>query len=93
MAVRQQRRDPSPTPRVAFPYVRRTPPPTARMPTAEEQQILQWIADGLPTKEIAVHLWLRPHSVDKKINKLIQRLGARSRSHAVGMGFRLGLLK
>lgn len=93
MAVRQRPRDLGTGSRVAFPYVRRTPPAMAALPTEEERQILQWIADGLPSKEMAVHLWIRPHSVDRKVNKLLQRLGARSRSHAVGMGFRLGLLK
>lgn len=62
------------------------------LPTAREIEILELLAEGLENDEIARRLFLSPDTVKSHIRRLTQKLGARSRTHAVAIALRRGLL-
>jgi DNA-binding CsgD family transcriptional regulator len=51
--------------------------------TARELEILQWIARGRTTREIAAVLVVSPHTVRKHVEHILEKLGVRTRSEAV----------
>jgi DNA-binding CsgD family transcriptional regulator len=57
-------------------------------PTARESEVLQLVADGLVNREIGVRLFLSEETVKSHIRHLLAKLQARSRAHAVAVGFR-----
>ena len=61
-------------------------------PTGRELQVLELAAEGLSNREIGQRLVLAENTVKCVIKKLLARLGAASRAHAVAIGFRRGLL-
>ena len=61
-------------------------------PTAREIEVLQLISDGLVNREIGVRLFLSEETVKSHVRHLLAKLQARSRAHAVAVGFRRGLL-
>jgi DNA-binding NarL/FixJ family response regulator len=61
-------------------------------PTARENQVLQLISDGLVNREIGEHLHLSEETVKSHVRHLLAKLQARSRAHAVAIGFRRGLI-
>jgi DNA-binding CsgD family transcriptional regulator len=71
-------------------------PPAAREvgqdPTAREIEVLQLVADGLVNREIGEHLFLSEETVKSHVRHLLAKLQARSRAHAVAVGFRRGLI-
>ena len=73
-----------------------TPPPALREleqePTAREIEVLQLVADGLVNREIGQHLFLSEETVKSHVRHLLAKLQARSRAHAVAVGFRRGLI-
>lgn len=60
--------------------------------TAREQQVLQWMAQGLSTKEIARHLHISPETVKDHLVRLYEKLEARNRVEALERARSLGLL-
>ena len=71
-------------------------PPLRRLeqePTPREREVLQLIADGLVNREIGVHLHLSEETVKSHVRHLLAKLQARSRAHAVAIGFRRGLVE
>ena len=62
-------------------------------PTARETQVLQLIADGLVNREIGEHLFLSEETVKSHVRHLLAKLQARSRAHAVAIGFRRTLVQ
>ena len=48
--------------------------------TAREAEVLRLVADGLPNKEIAARLHLSPRTVEKHVESLLRKTGARSRT-------------
>jgi DNA-binding NarL/FixJ family response regulator len=42
--------------------------------------VLRLVADGLPNKEIAARLRLSPRTVEKHVESLLRKTGARSRT-------------
>ena len=62
-------------------------------PTARETQVLQLISDGLVNREIGTHLHLSEETVKSHVRHLLAKLQARSRAHAVAVGFRRGLIE
>ena len=60
--------------------------------TSRELEVLQLVADGLENREIAARLYLSVETVKTHIRHVFSALGARSRAHAVAIGFRTGLL-
>ena len=67
-------------------------PELEQEPTAREVEVLQLISDGLVNREIGVRLFLSEETVKSHVRHLLAKLQARSRAHAVAVGFRRGLL-
>jgi DNA-binding NarL/FixJ family response regulator len=67
-------------------------PELAQEPTAREIEVLQLISDGLVNREIGVRLFLSEETVKSHVRHLLAKLQARSRAHAVAVGFRRGLI-
>jgi len=60
--------------------------------TKRETEILQLVADGLVTPEIAKKLTIAPETVKTHMHHILAKLEARSRAHAVTIGFRRRLI-
>jgi DNA-binding NarL/FixJ family response regulator len=60
--------------------------------TARELEILTMMAEGLSNRVIAQRLDISPHTVKFHIASILDKLNARSRTDAVTIGMRLGLL-
>ena len=69
-------------------------PPTGPAPalTAREMQALQLLAEGLPNKTIAGRLGISENTVKFHINAIMGKLGAQSRTEAVALAVRAGLI-
>jgi DNA-binding CsgD family transcriptional regulator len=63
-----------------------------RTPSARELQVLALIAEGMTDSEIGGRLFVAPNTVKSHVKNLLAKLGARSRAHAVAVGFRRGLI-
>jgi DNA-binding NarL/FixJ family response regulator len=61
-------------------------------PTAREVEVLQLISDGLVNREIGQRLFLSEETVKSHVRHLLAKLQARSRAHAVAVGFRRGII-
>jgi DNA-binding NarL/FixJ family response regulator len=61
-------------------------------PTMREIEVLQLISDGLVNREIGQRLYLSEETVKSHVRHLLAKLQARSRAHAVAVGFRRGLI-
>jgi DNA-binding NarL/FixJ family response regulator len=61
-------------------------------PTMREIEVLQLVADGLVNREIGTRLFLSEETVKSHVRHLLAKLQARSRAHAVAVGFRRGLI-
>jgi DNA-binding NarL/FixJ family response regulator len=79
--------------------LRRAPGPPAEEPaglveelTAREQEVLQLLAEGLPNKAIARRMGISEHTVKFHVNAILGKLGAQSRTEAVVLATRLGLV-
>jgi DNA-binding NarL/FixJ family response regulator len=57
-----------------------------------EQQVLALVADGLPTREVAVELHYSERTVKKVLGDVVVKLGARSRSQAIAHAVREGII-
>jgi DNA-binding CsgD family transcriptional regulator len=60
--------------------------------TPRELEILTLIARGHSNAEIARDLWITEATVKTHVRRLLERIGARTRAHAVALGFCHGLL-
>lgn len=67
-------------------------PAEARGLSPREIQVLQLVADGLRSKEIAKRLTIAEETVRTHVTNILARLGARNRAHAVALGYRCSLL-
>lgn len=61
-------------------------------PTAREIEVLQLISEGLVNREIGHRLFLSEETVKSHVRHLLAKLQARSRAHAVAVGFRRNLI-
>jgi len=61
-------------------------------PTPREIEVLQLVCDGLANREIGDRLFLSEETVKSHVRHLLAKLAARSRAHAVAVGFRRGLI-
>jgi DNA-binding NarL/FixJ family response regulator len=68
------------------------PPEPEHTPTPREIEVLQLVSEGLVNREIGDRLYLSEETVKSHIRHLLAKLQARSRAHAVAVGFRRGLL-
>jgi len=61
--------------------------------TEREHQVLALLADGLTPAEVAQDLIISRSTVGTHIEHIYEKLGARTRAHAVGIAFRSGVLQ
>ena len=61
-------------------------------PTMREVEVLQLICDGLVNREIGQRLFLSEGTVKSHVRHILAKLQARSRAHAVAVGFRRGII-
>lgn len=61
--------------------------------TPREREALQWAAEGKSEWEIGERMGISEHGVDKHMRTAREKLGTRSRVHAVAEAIRLGLIK
>jgi two-component system, NarL family, response regulator YdfI len=60
--------------------------------TPRELEVLRLLAEGLPNKEIATTLAISEHTVKFHLSSIFGKLGATSRTEAVAIGIRRGLV-
>jgi len=60
--------------------------------TPREVEVLRLLADGLGNKEVALRLGISDHTVKFHISSILAKLGAGSRTEAVTLGIRRGLI-
>jgi two-component system, NarL family, response regulator YdfI len=60
--------------------------------TSREVEVLQLLASGLGNKEIAVRLEISEHTAKFHVASILGKLGAGSRTEAVTIGIRLGVI-
>jgi two-component system, NarL family, response regulator YdfI len=60
--------------------------------TRREREVLQMLAGGLANKEIAARLNISDHTVKFHVASVLGKLGAASRTEAVALGIRRGLI-
>lgn len=60
--------------------------------TPRMHQVLNHLRDGLSNQEIADRLHVDVETIRTIVRRLLQRLDARNRAHAVALGYELGLL-
>jgi two-component system response regulator DegU len=58
-----------------------------------EVQILQHIASGSSTKEVARDLEISAHTVKTHLERIFDKLGANDRAQAVAIALRMGLVQ
>lgn len=69
--------------------------PLAELPeplTRREREVLQMLASGLGNKQIAARLSISDHTVKFHVASILGKLGASSRTEAVSLGIRHGLV-
>jgi DNA-binding NarL/FixJ family response regulator len=67
-------------------------PEPEQAPSAREIEVLQLVSDGLVNREIGNRLFLSEETVKSHVRHILAKLQARSRAHAVAVGFRRGLI-
>jgi DNA-binding NarL/FixJ family response regulator len=60
--------------------------------TSREQEVLELMSQGLPNKQIARALQISEHTVKFHISAVFAKLGAASRTEAIGLAVRQGLI-
>jgi two-component system, NarL family, nitrate/nitrite response regulator NarL len=68
-----------------------TSPPASDL-TARELEILRLLADGLTTRDIARHLFISGKTVGTHIEHILRKLRVHSRTEAVALAYRDGLV-
>lgn len=68
------------------------PEETERALSVQEGVVLGYIAEGLTTKEIALHLNVSTRTIETYLSRLFQKLGASTRTQAVAIARRTNLL-
>jgi len=79
----------------AFPSGAPASQPLAELPeplTRREREVLQMLAAGLANKEIAARLNISDHTAKFHVASILGKLGAASRTEAVALGIRRGLV-
>ena len=61
--------------------------------TAREQEVLQHLSQGLANKEIAAKMHISDHTVKFHVNAILTKLGVTSRTEAVKVATRRGLVR
>ena len=66
--------------------------PIVREPTPREIEVLQLVADGFGSGQIARRLWVSEETVKTHVANVLDKLGAVTRAHAVAVAMRRGLI-
>jgi DNA-binding NarL/FixJ family response regulator len=66
---------------------------SAELLTPREVEVLQAIADGNSTDQIAASLFVSPHTVNGHVRSILTKLGVHSKLDAVLFGLRQGLIE
>ena len=69
-----------------------TTPGSASLLTPRENDVLRLLGEGLPNKGIAARLEVSEHTVKFHVNSIMGKLNAQSRTEAVALATRLGIL-
>jgi DNA-binding NarL/FixJ family response regulator len=64
-------------------------PPLSR----REREILQKVADGATTRQVASDLGISPHTVKTHLERIFEKLGANDRAQAVAIAIRTGVVQ
>ena len=73
--------------------VRRLGEPSAEIVTKREEEVLQLIADGCATPEVAERLYISQKTVKNHLASIYQKLDARDRTQAVLRAVRMGIIR
>lgn len=68
------------------------PTPTPRVPSLREQQVLDLVALGKSNAEIGRDLFVSEATVKTVVQRVLRKMGARNRAHAVHLGHLRGLI-
>jgi DNA-binding NarL/FixJ family response regulator len=60
--------------------------------TSREAEVFRWMVEGLPNKAIAAHMGISDHTVKAHVAAILAKLDASSRTEAVTIGLRHGLI-
>ena len=60
--------------------------------TSRERDVLERLAEGRGTEEVAALLHVSPHTVRSRIKSLLRKMGARNREHAVAIALTEGTI-
>jgi DNA-binding NarL/FixJ family response regulator len=60
--------------------------------TSRETEVLRMLAEGLVNRDIALRLGISEHTVKFHISSILDKLGASTRTEAVALGIRRGLI-
>jgi DNA-binding CsgD family transcriptional regulator len=60
--------------------------------TRRELEILSLLAEGLHAAEIAARLFISPKTVSTHVDRILRKLGVRSRAQAVALAYRRDLV-
>ncbi|HEX8742103.1 MAG TPA: helix-turn-helix transcriptional regulator [Thermoleophilaceae bacterium] len=63
------------------------------MLTTRERDVLQCLAEGRATDEVAALLHVSPHTVRSRVKTVLRKLGARNREHAVAIALTEGAIE
>jgi DNA-binding NarL/FixJ family response regulator len=77
---------------LAPPLAAAAPRPRGLVLTSREREILELLAEGVNNRRIAARLTISRHTVKFHVASILAKLGARSRTEAVTLALRAGLL-
>src|SRR3954451_20940137 len=66
--------------------------PRATPLSKREREILQKVADGATTRQVASDLGISPHTVKTHLERIFEKLGANDRAQAVAIAIRTGIV-
>jgi DNA-binding NarL/FixJ family response regulator len=66
--------------------------PKAAPLSKREREILQKVADGSTTRQVATELGISPHTVKTHLERIFEKLGANDRAQAVAIAIRTGIV-
>ena len=61
--------------------------------TRRERDVLERLAEGRATEEVAALLHVSPHTVRSRVKTVLRKLGARNREHAVAIALTEGAIE
>jgi DNA-binding CsgD family transcriptional regulator len=67
-------------------------PPRSAALTRREREVLERLAEGHATEEVAALLHVSPHTVRSRIKSMLRKLEARNREHAVAIAVTEGTI-